>query len=125
MSQYDKLKELALVATQGEWWIDSHGHQLVSHNGMKTEIIFTVSDTAMPAVRHEDTGNLSHWRNDNDASYIAAANPAAILELIARHDELLAALNQIAWLRSPGETSKLVEQIEKIALAAIAKAVQP
>lgn len=39
------------------------------------------------------------------------------------HSELLEALEQIAWLRAPGESSnKLIEQMERIATQAIAKA---
>ncbi|HDI3035747.1 ead/Ea22-like family protein [Cronobacter turicensis] len=80
----EKLKAAALAATPGKWWIDSHGSAMVSftENGMKT--IFVTNGEAMgKAVRHQDTGNLSHWRNDNDATFIATANPATVLELIA------------------------------------------
>ena len=79
-----KLKAAAEKATPGKWWIDSHGSAMVSFtgNGMKT--IFVTDGKAMgKAVRHQDTGNLSHWRNDNDATFIATANPATVLELIA------------------------------------------
>lgn len=79
----DKLKELALAATPGPWWIDSHGHCMVSMTAGRKTIFVTNSEAMGPAVRHEDTGNLSHWRNDNDASYIAAASPDAILALIS------------------------------------------
>ncbi|HAS0889165.1 TPA: hypothetical protein I3301_005043, partial [Enterobacter cloacae subsp. cloacae] len=34
------------------------------------------TDNKRAAVRHEDTGNLSRWRNDNDATFIATADPA-------------------------------------------------
>ncbi|EOC0433290.1 ead/Ea22-like family protein [Cronobacter dublinensis] len=79
-----KLKAAAEKATPGKWWIDSHGSAMVSFtgNGMKT--IFVTDGKAMgKAVRHQDTGNLSHWRNDNDATFIATANPSTVLELIA------------------------------------------
>ncbi|MCY1360450.1 hypothetical protein D9M69_470770 [compost metagenome] len=39
-------------------------------------------------MRHPETGNLSHWRNDWDASFIASANPAAVLELLDACDAL-------------------------------------
>lgn len=84
MTSTAKLKAAALAATPGKWWIDSHGSAMVSFtgNGMKT--IFVTDGKAMgKAVRHQDTGNLSHWRNDNDATFIATANPATVLELIA------------------------------------------
>ncbi len=86
MMDIETLKQLALSATPGPWWIDSHGHAMVSHSDSHNcQQIFQTDDGMGPAVRHESTGNLSRWRNDNDASYIAAANPKAILELI---DEL-------------------------------------
>lgn len=76
----EKLLELAGKATPGPWWIDSHGAEMV--NPETTDLIFA-TDTSGPAVRHEDTGNLSRWRNDNDATYIAAANPAVVTELVS------------------------------------------
>lgn len=86
MIDLEELKKLALAATPGPWWIDSHGHAMVSHSEGEHSLalIFQADDRMGPAVRHESTGNLSHWRNDVDATYIAAANPAAILELIER-----------------------------------------
>ncbi|ELY4391697.1 ead/Ea22-like family protein [Cronobacter sakazakii] len=93
-----KLKAAAEKATPGKWWIDSHGSAMVSFtgNGMKT--IFVTDGKAMgKAVRHQDTGNLSHWRNDNDATFIATANPATVLELIAA---LEAAQKRIAELEA-------------------------
>ncbi|QWR81220.1 ead/Ea22-like family protein [Cronobacter sakazakii] len=93
-----KLKAAAEKATPGKWWIDSHGSAMVSFtgNGMKT--IFVTDGKAMgKAVRHQDTGNLSHWRNDNDATFIATANPATVLELIAA---LEAAEKRIAELEA-------------------------
>lgn len=77
----DALERLALAATPGPWWIDSHGKQMVSHRP-EFASVFITDDSMGPAVRHPETGNISHWRNDHDASYIAAANPQTILELI-------------------------------------------
>lgn len=88
MSNIDKqaLREAAEKATPGEWWIDSHGMAMVAHQNDNTFIVFVTDGEQMGrAIRHEDTGNLSHWRNDNDASFIAAANPATVLALL---DEL-------------------------------------
>ena len=93
-----QLRKLAEAATPGPWWIDSHGSTMVNPETLDT--VFITSDRMGPSVRHEDTGNLSRWRNDNDASFIAAANPTAILELLdlldtrnRRIDELLAERN--------------------------------
>lgn len=77
----EKLEELAKDATPGPWWIDSHGHAMVEQNNF--EVVFTHDDSLRPAVRHQSTGNLSHWRNDCDATYIASINPSVLLELIA------------------------------------------
>ena len=85
------LEELAKAATPGPWWIDSHGHTMISEVG-KHRVVFTTDHRMGPAVRHESTGNLSHWPNDWDASYIAAANPSAIIELIAAYREAVAAI---------------------------------
>jgi hypothetical protein len=82
----NELEELAKEATPGPWWIDSHGHAMISEVG-KHRVVFTTDHRMGPAVRHESTGNLSHWPNDWDASYIAAANPSAISELIAAYRE--------------------------------------
>ena len=82
---YQALREKAERATQGKWWIDSHGQAMVAFpdDGGVLGIFAVASNT--PLVRHEDTGNLSRWRNDNDATYIAAACPATMLALL---DEL-------------------------------------
>ncbi|EKI3096559.1 ead/Ea22-like family protein [Escherichia coli] len=82
---YLSLREAAERATQGKWWIDSHGQAMVAFpdDGGVLEIFAVASNR--PLVRHEDTGNLSRWRNDNDATYIAAAGPATMLALL---DEL-------------------------------------
>ena len=87
----NELEELAKAATTGPWWIDSHGSAMVSE-AAGHQIVFITDPRMGPSIRHEATGNLSHWRNDSDASYIAAANPSAILELIAAYKEAVAAL---------------------------------
>lgn len=79
MSDYSELKMLAEKATPGPWHVDSHGMTMTSTKSFKT--VFN-HPTDRPAVRHEETGNLSSWRNDWDASFIATANPAAVLEMI-------------------------------------------
>lgn len=81
---YQSLREAAEKATPGNWWIDSHGQAMVSFIDNEVLEVF-VTDNKRDAVRHEDTGNLSRWRNDNDATFIATANPATVLALL---DEL-------------------------------------
>ena len=91
---YQALREAAEKATPGNWWIDSHGQAMVSFIDNEVLEVFT-TDNKRDAVRHEDTGNLSRWRNDNDATFIATANPATVLALL---DELEAAEKRIAEL---------------------------
>lgn len=97
MSNIDKraLREAAEKATPGNWWIDSHGQAMVSFIDNDVLEVFA-TDNKRADVRHEDTGNLSRWRNDNDATFIATADPATVL---APLDELEAAEKRIAELR--------------------------
>ena len=83
MTDYSELKKLAEKASPGPWWIDSHGMTMMSMPEM--EVVFSHPAQSV-AVRNEETGNLSHWRNDWDASYIATANPKTVLALIADCD---------------------------------------
>ncbi|HBM7604668.1 TPA: ead/Ea22-like family protein [Enterobacter hormaechei subsp. xiangfangensis] len=94
MSNIDKraLREAAEKATPGNWWIDSHGQAMVSFIENDVLEVFA-TDNKRAAVRHEDTGNLSRWRNDNDATFIATADPATVLALL---DELEAKDSTIA-----------------------------
>jgi len=85
------LKYLAQRATQGEWWIDSHGEAMVAFTDDSILDIFTPEKPkGVKPTRHPDTGNLSYWRNDNDATYIAAACPETVLKLIAEIERLTA-----------------------------------
>lgn len=86
MSEVEKYSELKLVAgkaTPGPWWVDSHGMNMTSLPNL--DLVFSHPANG-EAVRNAETGNLSHWRNDWDASYIATANPKTILELISDFD---------------------------------------
>ncbi|HEG2127697.1 ead/Ea22-like family protein [Enterobacter bugandensis] len=118
MSNIDKqaLREAAEKATPGEWWIDSHGMAMVAHQNDNTFIVFVTDGEQMGrAIRHEDTGNLSHWRNDNDASFIAAANPVTVLALL---DELEAKDATIAFQQR--EIRTLLVRLENANRAAAA-----
>lgn len=83
-TELEKLKKIAKSATQGSWWVDSHGQAVVSfHRGGDISTIFITDSKQMgPARRHEDTGNLSHWDNDNDATFIASFDPETAIKLI-------------------------------------------
>lgn len=78
------LKCVAQLATQGEWWIDSHGESMVAFTDEGILDVFTSEKPKdVKPTRHADTGNLSYWRNDNDATYIAMACPKNVLSLIS------------------------------------------
>ncbi|HBH6927461.1 ead/Ea22-like family protein [Enterobacter cloacae] len=98
MSNIDKraLREAAERATPGNWWIDSHGQAMVSFIDNDVLEVFA-TDNKRAAVRHEDTGNLSRWRNYNDATFIATADPATVLALL---DEMEAKDKQIVELQA-------------------------
>jgi hypothetical protein len=113
MTKTDKqaLRLLAEKATPGRWWIDSHGSAVVAFtdDSEVLPIFITDSDAMGPAVRHEETGNLSHWRNDNDASFIATASPQTVLALL---DELEAKDKRIAELEARTLTVKLPPRVD-------------
>lgn len=78
------IERLAKDATQGQWWIDSHGHSMVAFSDDKDMDTVFITDPHMgPAIRHESTGNLSQWRNDVDATYIATACPQNVMAVIS------------------------------------------
>ena len=89
MVDIEDLKRVASLATQGEWWIDSHGHSMVSFvEGDILNVFTTEIPEGVKPTRHLDTGNLSYWRNDNDATYIAIACPKNVLSLISEIETL-------------------------------------
>lgn len=88
---YKELRELAQKASPGPWWIDSHGYCMRDHD---MNIVFMPDFGDRPAVRHPETGNLSRWRNDWDASFIATFNPETVLKLLDKIDELANALGE-------------------------------
>jgi hypothetical protein len=100
-----ELEALAGKATPGPWWIDSHGHNMVSES-MDHQLVFTADDRMGKAERNKETGNLSHWPNDWDASFIATANPATILALLAERAELKRDANCLRWLLDQGDNAQ-------------------
>lgn len=92
MSKFDELKKLAEAATPGVWDIfdpksDYHTYGVTAKNGHA--VVYFGGD--------QEEG----IRRKEDAEYIAAANPAAILELLAIQAQLVAALN-VASFHVPG-----------------------
>ncbi len=96
----EELKRLAEAATPGPWGaaINTNMDSKVSHS----------------------FGDICQTGKDiGDAIFIAAANPAVVLELIQQRDELLAALREIRTLGH--NYTQVSHRVWKIADAAIAK----
>lgn len=108
----DGLIELATKATPGPWWIDSHGHTMVSHGEGRTDTIFHAMPLVKPAVRHPETGNLSHWPNDWDATFIANANPATILALCERLRGAEKTIQNALSELKAGDVQSAIDQLE-------------
>jgi hypothetical protein len=112
----EKLKALALAATSGPWEVDtvkSEGHYGTDEDGgygfMGYAIIDEEGRPLMDSLNrdqsdiHEDYDGEEHYAWDElakrDAMFIAAANPAAVLELIAEVERLRAESARYRWLR--------------------------
>jgi hypothetical protein len=104
----EKLKALALAATPGPWEVDtvkSEGHYGTDEDGGYGYTAYVVTDgkgrPLMDSLNrddseiHEEYSDEEHYAWDElakrDAQFIAAANPAAVLELIAEVERLRAA----------------------------------
>lgn len=86
MKDYSKLKKLAEAATQGQWNAVDYG----SFNGKRSH--WYVETKSGENVAFDDSGDPApnHWdeRGEHDMKFIAAANPAAVLTLIAEVEGL-------------------------------------
>lgn len=107
MSKFDELKKLAEAATRGPWEVkvDKHPH---FRNGNHTEhrirtawVHGQLKDhypvvTTSVGIPEFEKGKPCHMVSisKEDAAYIAAANPAAILDLLAIQAQLVAALSK-------------------------------
>lgn len=96
----EELKRLALAATPGPWETLGAGHP------RQHQAVTDGKDISLLTVVYEGDTPFGALYNDADAAYIAAANPAAVLELIAERDELLARVAEWErcaqnWLASP------------------------
>lgn len=110
----EELKRLAEAATPGPWEYDYDDQDLDTCNG----ILWGTNNYAIAILSYD--GQVSDEKVTATGNHIAAANPAVVLELIRKHDELLAALRKIAeWTErytTPGHP------ISTVARAAIANA---
>ena len=108
MSKFDELKKLAEAATRGPWEVkvDKHPH---FRNGNHTEhrirtawVHGQLKDhypvvTTSVGIPEFEKGKPCHMVSisKEDAAYIAAANPAAILELLAIQAQLVEPLKDL------------------------------
>lgn len=84
-----RLKELALGATQGEWKTVDHSW---SDTGIYPENGGRLAVCEIDSSVTEDTQEHYEAINDANAAYIAAACPANILPFLESYEELLALL---------------------------------
>lgn len=86
MKDYGELKRLAEAATQGQWNAVDYG----SFNGKSSH--WYVETKSGENVAFDDSGDPApnHWdeRGEHDMKFIASANPAAVLALIAEVERL-------------------------------------
>lgn len=83
LEMLEEFERIAKSATYGEWWVDSHGMGLTAFTDCEDGFKFLCGFRhERESVRHEDTGNLSAWENDNDPTHIATFNPKNVLKLI-------------------------------------------
>lgn len=85
MSKFDELKKLAEAATQEKWEL-YHGNIAHDIDRDGAQII---------AQRPARSGGNLQKKFDADFSFIVAANPAAILELLTIQAQMVAALSRI------------------------------
>jgi len=87
--QIDELRNLAQAATPGPWVVN--GDPLVNEGAphLMTEDGYAIADF------WGNESSLGLKGNEQNAAFIATANPAAILALIQQRDELLAEMRVI------------------------------
>ncbi|MDA5547677.1 ead/Ea22-like family protein [Yersinia massiliensis] len=119
MNNIEELKKAALKATQGEWWLDvvetkgtygvgddcSEGFHSYAVYGPDCRSLLDMTNSTAAIIHTEEDGDyLMAWDETGrrNAEYIALANPAAILDLIA---QLEAAQKEIADWRSIAEAA--------------------
>lgn len=90
MSDHSKLKRLAEAATKGKWCTDG-ARQVMSAESDQLNSGFVIVDCQGPD-------------NLKNAAFIAAANPAVVLGLIAENEALRKEAERYQWLRDKSES---------------------
>ena len=110
----EDLKQKALAATPGPWEYQKDRKDFPV-NGYVTvrDCIYSVCVLPYEGIRADD-------RVTDNGRFIAAANPAAVLELIRQRDELLAALKRIGELSYDSQAMRVAwEAIDKVEIRAL------
>jgi hypothetical protein len=95
MSNIEELKKLALAATPGPWCAQEPAGREADYSGGEKYHWSVRCPSKPPAISHQLCRLSSlHSNEDNDAAYIAEANPQAILALIAETERLQRELEQ-------------------------------
>ncbi|HID9277956.1 TPA: ead/Ea22-like family protein [Serratia marcescens] len=102
MDKFSELKAAAMAATPGPWGINRTGNTIVSNH---SHPVATVSDAFHRQLAGGGVGK--------DAEFIAAANPAAVLELLA---ELEVKDKRIAELEVTQMTGPLALMLERLSV---------
>jgi hypothetical protein len=94
-SQIDKMKALALAATPGpwQWWSSNSVKRVTGADGRDGVVLHAYS--------FRDGADIAC--SPSDQAFIAAANPAAVLELIAEVERLRVEAERYRWLRDKSE----------------------
>lgn len=102
MSKFDELKKLAEAATPGIWTAEPPAEDYERDGGEQYHWSVRAPYPTPPTISYQ-LCRLSSLNNneEEDAQFIAAANPAAILDLFAIQAQLVAALN-VASFHVPG-----------------------
>lgn len=106
MSKFDELKKLAEAATPGIWTAEPPAEDYERDGGEQYHWSVRAPYPTPPTISYQ-LCRLSSLNNneEEDAQFIAAANPATILELWAIQAQLVAALS-VASFHVPGKNKE-------------------
>lgn len=119
MSKYDELKKAAEAATPGPWGTDD---PWIVYANVGDDLVYLARTLEL---------DTQYKQSVSDAAFIAAANPAVILALLASHAALLEALKKLdeltqsyddAWPHEYGWSTDALCKARDAARAAISQA---
>ena len=110
----DKLKELAVAATPGPWFVHDFADPAVSSKPSAADVTVSCDHPATITVAAMGGGLDGHEGIEQarkDAAFIAAANPSAILALIRERDEAREQVNGFRLSQSFDKDSAYVIRV--------------